>query len=204
MILWFQWPLVSLTVSLLSVPTNQTPETDFFVFTAAPHLFSLALTAPVGFGGSCCGYLIENFTFCIGSLGLLGLLHIQAMILQGIFSIVQADTKGRARLWVLLKEILYSPALTHSPRHAVESCPIGQVAAHRASFACTPKKMSTALCRNSWWWGVICLHSTLIQRETPSSAVPDKARVGDLVSSSKQLSKKALLIISLKDCWSEN
>lgn len=55
------WSLVSSTVSVLSIPTNQIPGADvgtglkraFLVCSAVPHLFACLLTVPVDCGDFC-------------------------------------------------------------------------------------------------------------------------------------------------------
>lgn len=156
---------MSLAVGVLSVPTNQTLGADvgtgqkqhFFAFTAVPHLFSLAPDC------SCLeiwGFLLQipksKFPFLQMEPGAyMAVIHTGNNTAWG-FLYCRSWHKGKSQALSAptRRSLTHLPAMvahpTHSPSHAVESCPIGQVAAHRACFACTPKEMSTAPCRNSW------------------------------------------------------
>lgn len=151
-------------------------ERSISLFSLLHHMSSpWPLTAPVVFGGSCCRYLIENFPLCIGILGLRGLLYTyMQQYCMGFSLVCELAQREEPGFECSYKEMLNSPACHGCSPNTLtqpcsESCPLGQVAAHRACFACTPRRWAqfpagiagdeeSSVCTALW---------VLIQRETP-------------------------------------
>lgn len=94
------------------------------LFSLLHHISSpWPLTAPIGFGGSCCRYLIENFPFCIGSLGLWDCYTHRQQYCMGFSMLYQLAQREEPGFECSYKEILNSPASQGcSPNTLIQQC----------------------------------------------------------------------------------